>query len=102
MGNALLPHRRSRAPATRARTTRARLPRSSFSTSHAFGSDWSTIDRYAHIYPRAHPGSSAPLGWVLSAATRDDLRNELLSKENRSEIKKVRDWLKPDSIPCPA
>ena len=73
-----------------------------FSTAHAFGSDWSAVDRYAHIYPRAHPGSSAPLGWILSAATRDDLRNELLSKENRSEIEKVRRWLKPDSIQCPA
>lgn len=72
-----------------------------FSTPRAFGSDWSNVDRYAHIYPRSHPGSSAPLGWILSAATRDDLRNELLSKENRPEIKKVRDWLKPNSIQCP-
>jgi hypothetical protein len=72
-----------------------------FSAPRAFGSDWTGVDRYAHIYPRAHPGSSAPLGWILSAATRDDLRNELLSEENRPEIKKVRDWLKPNSIRCP-
>lgn len=73
-----------------------------FSAPRAFGSDWSGIDRYAHIYPRSHPGSSAPLGWVLSAATRDDLRNELLSQENRSEINKARTWLEPDSIKCAA
>jgi hypothetical protein len=72
-----------------------------FSAPRAFGSDWSGIDRYAHIYPRSHPGSSAPLGWILSAASRDDLRNELLSRENRSEISKVRQWLKPDLVECP-
>lgn len=72
-----------------------------FSTRRAFGSDWSSIDRYAHLYPRSHPGSSAPLGWILSAATRDDLRNELLSRENSSEIDKVRKWLTPNSIECP-
>lgn len=72
-----------------------------FSASHAFGSTWSGVDRYAHVYPRSHPGSSAPLGWTLSAATQDDLRNELLSKENKAEIDKARAWLKPDSVPCP-
>lgn len=49
------------------------------------------VERYAHVYPRAHPGSAAPLGWTLSEAARADLRREL-EESNRSELAKVRRW----------
>ena len=48
------------------------------------------LDRFAHIYPRAHPGSKAPLGWTLSRTARQDLDGQLSA--NRAEIAKVRDW----------
>lgn len=48
------------------------------------------LDRYAHIYPRAHPGSKAPLGWTLSRTAREDLDRQLSA--NTAEIEKVRDW----------
>lgn len=47
--------------------------------------------RYAHIYPRAHPGIRAPLGWTLSDAAREELEGQL--GDNRAEIAKVRRWL---------
>jgi hypothetical protein len=50
------------------------------------------VDRVAHIYPRAHPGSKAPLGWTLSDASMDDLRRQLQTDANRLEIDKVREW----------
>ena len=50
------------------------------------------IDRVAHIYPRAHPGSKAPLGWTLSKSSMDDLRRQLQTDANGLEIAKVRDW----------
>lgn len=55
-------------------------------------------NRYAHIYPRAHPGVRAPLGWTLSDAAQDELDEQLRNNEN--EIKKVRSWLSNDTE-CP-
>ena len=52
------------------------------------------VDRFAHIYPRAHPGSKAPLGWTLSGTARRDLRGQL--RYNRGEIAKVRRWFAGD------
>jgi hypothetical protein len=52
--------------------------------------DGAPLDRFAHIYPRAHPGSKAPLGWTLSRTAREDLDRQLSA--NRAEIAKVRDW----------
>jgi hypothetical protein len=49
------------------------------------------VERFAHVYPRAHPGTAAPLGWTLSEAARADLRREL-EESNRSELAKVRRW----------
>jgi hypothetical protein len=56
------------------------------------------VDRFAHIYPRAHPGSKAPLGWTLSKSARDDLKRQL--QRNAAEIKKVRSWLS-GGLSCP-
>jgi hypothetical protein len=50
-------------------------------------------DRYARITTRAHPGVEAPLGWSLSDASIDDLREQLDLPVNRLEIAEVRDWL---------
>jgi hypothetical protein len=33
--------------------------------------------RYAHVYPRAHPGTRAPLGWTLSETSMEDLQDQL-------------------------
>jgi hypothetical protein len=54
------------------------------------------VDRVAHIYPRAHPGSKAPLGWTLSDASMEDLRVQLQTEANRLEIEKVRKWFSTD------
>lgn len=56
------------------------------------------FDRFAHIYPRAHPGSKAPLGWALSKTAREDLKRQLYA--NAKEIEKVRGWLSGD-LACP-
>ena len=52
------------------------------------------VSRVAYIRTRAHPGSSAPLGWTLSRATLDDLANQL--GNNDSEFDRVRSWLSGD------
>lgn len=62
------------------------------------GDDANLVDRFAHIYPRAHPGSKAPLGWTLSSTAREDLKRQLY--RNAAEIKKVRGWLSGD-LRCP-
>jgi hypothetical protein len=52
------------------------------------------VDRFAHMYPHAHPGSKAPLGWTLSGTARRDLRRQL--RTNHGEIAKVRRWFAGD------
>jgi hypothetical protein len=49
-------------------------------------------DRQAHIYPQAHPGIQAPLGWTLSKSAQSDLENQLMTDFNQTEIDKVRSW----------
>jgi len=49
--------------------------------------------RYARLVTRAHPGVQAPLGWTLSTASFDDLRNQLLIDENQAELAEVMGWL---------
>ena len=51
--------------------------------------------RYAHLFPRAHPGTSAPLGWALSQASMDDLTNQLRERANANEFGKIRRWFSP-------
>jgi len=62
------------------------------------GDEANLVDRFAHIYPRAHPGSKAPLGWTLSSTAREDLKRQLY--RNAAEIKKVRGWLS-GGLRCP-
>jgi hypothetical protein len=50
-------------------------------------------DRYAHIYPRAHAGLRAPLGWTLSGGARAELEKQLENPENLAQIAEVREWL---------
>ena len=45
-------------------------------------------DHFFQVATRAHPGAKAPLGWVLSKAARDDLRDQL--EVNRAEIVRLR------------
>lgn len=55
--------------------------------------------RYAHIYPRAHPGTQAPLGWALSRATQEDLTSQL--KPNAGVMSTIRArWLQSGKLSC--
>jgi hypothetical protein len=55
--------------------------------------------RYAHLYPRAHPGTKAPLGWALSEATQDDLTRQLAA--NAAAMATIRDrWLGDGELGC--
>lgn len=56
------------------------------------------VDRFAHIYPRAHAGTEAPLGWTLSEAARKDLEARL-REDAAPELRKVQDWLS-GSLTC--
>ncbi len=62
-------------------------------------SDGSPLPRYAHLFPRAHPGTSAPLGWALSQASMDDLTNQLRERANQREFGKIRRWFS-NEITC--
>ena len=65
---------------------------------HAIAADGVGLsDRYAHFFPRGHPGVEAPLGWVLSNGSKDDLEAQIA--ENQGEIQEVMKWLS-DPLPC--
>ncbi len=59
------------------------------------------IDRYLRLVTLAHPGVQAPLGWTLSQASIDDLRDQLSISSNARAIEDVRAWLETD-ISCGA
>jgi hypothetical protein len=61
--------------------------------------DGETLPRYAHLFPRAHPGTSAPLGWALSQASMDDLTNQLRERANQREFGKIGRWFS-NAITC--
>src|SRR4029079_17200042 len=57
--------------------------------------------RYAHIYPRAHPGAQAPLGWALSEATQTDLAKQLATPLNADVMAEIRHaWLTKNKLRC--
>jgi hypothetical protein len=47
-----------------------------------------------------HPGQRAPLGWTLSQAARDEMRNQLTSHANRCRLVAVRQWFTPLDRPA--
>ena len=49
-------------------------------------------DRYAHFVNLAHPGPQPPLGWTLSAFSREDLRGQLGQSRNVIAMNEVRSW----------
>jgi hypothetical protein len=55
--------------------------------------------RYAHLYPGAHPGTRAPLGWSLSKFAMTDLDDQL-RKRNEAEINRVHGWFERDALSC--
>lgn len=60
----------------------------------ALGAD--QVKRYAHLYPRAHAGTKAPLGWALSEASMDDLRTQLVERlANTLELDEIQKWFDP-------
>jgi hypothetical protein len=52
-----------------------------------------SLPSYLHVYPRAHPGTEAPLGWSLSADARLDLDKQLASAENQCALANAKAWL---------
>jgi hypothetical protein len=56
--------------------------------------DGKPVDRYAHVYPRSHPGTTAPLGWALSDQSMQDLTVQL-GGLNKAELRKVSSWFDP-------
>jgi hypothetical protein len=66
----------------------------------AHSADGKLADRIAHLFPRAHPGTQAPLGWTLSNASMKDLHKQLTNKFNREEIAKARAWFAPNAFSC--
>ena len=54
--------------------------------------------RYVRLVTRAHPGVQAPLGWTLSQASIDDLRDQLAIAENAAAFAEVRAWLDGEMV----
>lgn len=54
--------------------------------------------RYVRLVTRAHPGVQAPLGWTLSRASIDDLRDQLNIAENVAALEEIRMWLDGDLV----
>jgi hypothetical protein len=48
---------------------------------------------YALVYPYAHPGAEAPLGWTLSDEARSDLRSQLSAAGNVRALGALGDFL---------
>lgn len=46
----------------------------------------------AYVHPIAHPGPYAPLGWLLSKVSRDDLIHELTHEDNSDDFNRARAW----------
>jgi hypothetical protein len=49
-------------------------------------------ERYARLFPIAHPGTTPPLGWTLSRISMDDMDEELESERLRPTLDTVRGW----------
>jgi hypothetical protein len=48
---------------------------------------------YALVYPYAHPGAEAPLGWTLSDEARSDLRSQLSAEGNVQALASLEEFL---------
>ena len=48
---------------------------------------------YALVYPYAHPGAEAPLGWTLSDEARSDLRSQLSAEGNVKALGRLEEFL---------
>jgi hypothetical protein len=59
------------------------------------GASTDAVDRIAHIFPHAHPGAVAPLGWTLSEVAEGDL-DERLVNDNVEELAKITKWFSPE------
>ena len=66
-------------------------------TAHA-GSTTEPVDRIAHIFPRAHPGTQAPLGWTLSDSAEEDLDDRLARDNNEELEEKIGSWFASDLV----
>jgi hypothetical protein len=57
---------------------------------------------YALVYPYAHPGAEAPLGWTLSDEARSDLRSQLSATGNVQALGGLEDFLDDPGTCVPA
>jgi hypothetical protein len=51
------------------------------------------LPTYLRVAPQAHPGIQAPLGWSLSSASRDDMKQQLASTRNQCSLLVLRYWM---------
>lgn len=60
------------------------------------------VQRYARLYPRAHPGTSAPLGWTLSETSMEDLDKQIDGSFNKAARATISSWFAEDLRCLPA
>lgn len=53
----------------------------------------SDLPTYLHVYPRLHPGTTAPLGWSLSRTAQADMGSQLSLAANQLAFCNARRWL---------
>jgi hypothetical protein len=66
------------------------------------GSDGKQLDRVAFVFPRAHPGTEAPLGWAMSNISMNDLDRQLENFFVQGEITSIQGWFRPGTLACTA
>jgi hypothetical protein len=66
------------------------------------GSDGRPLDRVAFVYPRAHPGTEAPLGWAMSNISMNDLDRQLENFFVKQELTSIQGWFRPGALACTA
>jgi hypothetical protein len=54
--------------------------------------DAGTVHRYAHVFPRAHAGVRAPLGWALSEPSMESLDTQV---GRAQPLERIRSWFDP-------
>lgn len=56
--------------------------------------------RYFQVVLRGQPGPEPPLGWALADNTIDDMRSQLRSKQNKTQIRLLRELVRATDLQC--
>lgn len=75
------------------RSAAARQALANLATGHRCPGLDDATPTYFHLYPQAHPGTQAPLGWGLSAEARRDLDGQLAGDRNQCALLGAKAWL---------